>query len=192
MSNQHLTFTTYGMYGTTVYGIAPHRPDCFSTVCLGYTPHVPPTPEEVAVARMTDEAYEAACAAGYVPPESNPAPHGYFRTAAAAQRATELHDAMNAAAEEIDAFDATSECLALACKPLMRELEALEAEFGTRLNPPTLGEQYAERGLPDPTRPIAESLPAGMHDDRDILAALGERSAIDPDDCYAGVHPSNY
>lgn len=172
MSNK--TFATRDLYGTYVYGICQHRPDCFSVTCLGYAPNVPLTPEEQAEAEAEAamyRQYEVECGV-------EPMPVDYYTTAEAAQRATELHDAMNCASQDIDAFGAPSECLSLACKPLMRELEALEEKYGTRLNPPTLGEQYAERGLPDPTRPMRESLPAGMHDDLDVIIALGERPAL--------------
>jgi hypothetical protein len=186
-------FTTSDMYGATTYKIVQAKPECYYTEFVGYAPNVPLTPEQQAEIDAEDAlyaGYEAEFEALY---GDQPAPDpDCYTTPEAAQRATELHDAMSAAAEDIDAFGAPSECLSLACKPLERELDALEEKYGTRLNPPTLGEQYAERGLDDRTRSIAESLPAGMCDDRDILAALGERSAIDPDDCYAGVYPSNY
>lgn len=171
MSNT--TFTTRDLYGTYVYGICQHRPDCFYVRCLGYTPHVPLTPEQQAEAEA-----EAAMYAEYEAQAGYPMVYDYYTTAEAAQRATELHDAMNCASQDIDAFGAPSECVSLACKPMYAELEALEEKFGTRLNPPTLGEQYAERGLPDPTRPMRESLPAGIRDDRDVIMALGERSAL--------------
>jgi len=169
-------FTTSDMFGTSTHKIVQAKPECYYTEFMGYVPHVPLTPEEQAVANAEAAMFEKyEWEAGQC--ESNPAPHGYFRTPQAAQHATELHEAMAAATTDIEAFGAPSECYSLALNPLLRELETLEAEYGTRLNPPTLGEQYAERGLEDRTRPIAESLPAGMHDDRDVIAALGERTA---------------
>jgi len=170
-------FTTSDMYGTSTYKIAQARPDCYYTEFVGYVPHVPLTPEQQAAADAESAMFEK-YEWEFGPQDTNPAPHGYFTTPQAAQHATELHEAMCAATTDIEVFDAPSECYSVALKPMRDELETLEKEYGTRLNPPTLSEQYAERGLEDRTRPIRESLPAGMCDDRDILAHLGERSAL--------------
>lgn len=175
------TFKTADMYGTTTYEIVKHREDCYSTKSTNYEPHVPLTEAEKLEAEAEAAFYakwEASYLAEEYPPQEADAMFGYYTTAEAAKRVTELQEALGATMQDLDAFGAPSECAGPATKRLHAELDKLEAEFGTRLRPQTLSEMYAERGLEDRTRPIAELLPSGMLDDTDILAHLGERPAL--------------
>jgi hypothetical protein len=177
-------FTTHTTHGTSVYQIVQVTPACFYAKHLTYLPHVPYTDEELAeqAAQEAEWAeYHESTAGRDEPYEPDQWEfYGCYITATAAQRAVELHNVMSVAYDEIDAFGAPSECLADACRGPMRELDALEREFGTRHPNQRRANPYTERGVEDRTQPLwqALGLPENAKpDDHTVLAMLGERTA---------------
>jgi hypothetical protein len=176
-------FTTHTTHGVSVHEIVQVNPACYYARELAYLPRIAPTQEELDErAAQEDEwaAYHESTAGRDWHEPEDWEHYGCFTTEAAARRCTELHNVMSVAYDEIDAFGAPGECMADACRGPMRELDALERDFGTRHPKQRRANPYTERGVEDRTQPLwqALGLPENAKpDDHTVLAMLGERTA---------------
>lgn len=130
-------FCTYSMHGTSFYQVVQAEPGKFYTECIheelqGFTE------AELSQFEADDKLYEA-----YASTFSDGEFEGcdFYTTEAAAKRVCQIHHELSAISDDISAFNAPSECYALAARPLEKELDQLEVQFGW-VSPEL-------RGLPD-------------------------------------------
>lgn len=158
------TFKTTDMHGVTSYEVVQLAPGKFAAREIGFEPHKPYTEAELASMAESEAmyaAYEQSMREQYGDMWDQDLQHYAFTTAAAAQRAAELRDAMACASDEIDAFGAGGMgFVSRACSPMQAELDKLEAEFGWR--DPSKSEFDAE--IAHQRTPIRELLPGGVAD----------------------------
>lgn len=177
-------FTAHGMHSTTVYEIVQVHATCFYARELTNLPNVPPTPEELAYMADCDAEYAAMEAS--MPPGWGDDPHqeweyfGCFTTPEAAEKVARLNYLLGNIHDDIEAFHAPSECYADAMRGPMRELEALEQQFGTRH--PVEKTYPVDNGAEDREQPAWQAMgftslaDACRADERVLMHAMGERT----------------